>query len=240
MNLKETITENTSCGDKLHWQTSFINNNLKTETRASLLTPWRYGFYTKYFTADFFINTNVNVVWNLLEVYLWLFSLNVYVVKIDCSKSACKSVSSLWSDHKYNCKFEPLFNNPCHNIRPWPGHMHRDTSDCLQSVTRCCNRWPLHTVIISTSIPLTNTLSTHLELRVDLSDHAEVQGVQDSGSVYGDHAGAAHLLQEDLHLGPAWHLIPNRDNCMSLNDKQQYNVNQNNDRQLGQGEAQST
>lgn len=148
---------------------------------------------------------------------------------LKCSKSACKSVSSLWSDHNDNCKSEPIFNNLCHNIRPWPGQTHRDTGDCLQSVTRCCTGWPLHTVIIFTFVSLTNTLSTHLELRVDLSDHVEVQGVQDFGSVYGDHAGAAHLLQEDLRLGPAWHLIPDRDNRMNLNNKQQYNVNQNND-----------
>lgn len=86
--LKETITEkneNTSCGDKLHCQTSFSINNLETETRASLLTPWRHGFYTKYFTADFFINTNVNVEWNLLDAYLLLCSLNFCVVKIDKS-----------------------------------------------------------------------------------------------------------------------------------------------------------
>lgn len=54
-------------------------------------------------------------------------------------------------------------------------------------------------------------LPTYFELRVDLSDHGEVEGVQGFGSVYGDHTCAAHSLQENLWFHLTRHLIQSRE-----------------------------
>lgn len=67
-------------------------------------------------------------------------------------------------------------------------------------------------------------LSTYLELRVDLSDHAEVESIQDFGSVYGDHTCTAHSLQKNLRFHPSRHLIANRDNGTVLQKSLQNTV----------------
>lgn len=48
--------------------------------------------------------------------------------------------------------------------------------------------------------------TTYLELGVDLPDHGKVEGIQDFGSVHGDHTGSAHLLQENLRFCMTRHL----------------------------------
>lgn len=63
--------------------------------------------------------------------------------------------------------------------------------------------------ITSIFVPI-NDVSVHLELRVDLADHAQVEGVEDFGSVHGDHCSSACFLQENLWFHVTRHLEGNR------------------------------
>lgn len=89
-----------------------------------------------------------------------------------------------------------------------PGPTQTRTGERLQSVTAATLDPWTQPESLGMSRPRPEAPPTHLELRVNLSDHAEVEGVQDLGPVHGDHTCTAHLPQEDLGLGTARHLEP--------------------------------